>query len=335
MISQYNGGVEFSVEQIQNAYRLAYFIHPQEDLAISVLVEGMERAKLIARTISKRPVSNQPHKLPILNQDLLHVGVLTASELFELYQEFTGTPNQKKLAGYSSKYQPTRDDFVIRYIKKIYFLSSDRLARYFAIGIGTLVYRYKTVDILALSPDYFDNNNSSKIKKFYEEGLKSRFPMIDLHRNLVPDERTFKLAECCFNIFMLPSVRNSDFSQVVDVRDEYFAYDSTRSEREKFDALMGFGLERLICEYNAYLPYGSCELEDPAKILILPNSLNPNFNQAETDFEFRLNKTQLTENELHMMSMFSRKRDGIPGIDLLKKDETERDDEFLRYADDL
>jgi hypothetical protein len=334
MTSQYNEGVEFSVEQIQNAYKLAYFIHPQDDLAISVLVEGMERARLIAKTIGKRPVSSQPHKLPILNQDLLHVGVLTASEIFEVCQEMMGTPNQKKLAGYSSNYQPTTDDFVIRYVKKIYILSNDRLARYMGIGVGTLVYRYKTVDILGLS-DYFDNNNSSKIKKFYEEALKNRFPMIDLHRNLVPDERTSKLTECCFNIFMLPSVRSSDFSQVVDVRDEFFAYDSDKSEREKFDALMNFGIARLIAEYNAYLPYGTRELDDPSKKLILPNSLNSNFNKTRDDFEFRLKKLKLTENELHMMNIFSRKSNTTQRIDLLPKDDASKDDVFLRYVDDL
>ena len=173
MNRQNNEGIEFSVEQIQNAYQLAYFIHPQDDLAISVLVEGMERARLIAKTISKRPISSQPHKLPVLKEDLLHVGVLTASEFFEIYQESTGNPNQKKLAGYSSNYQPTPDDFVIRYIKKIYILSNDRFARYLAIGVGTLVYRYRTIDVLGLS-DYFDNNNSSKIKKFYDTVMKNR-----------------------------------------------------------------------------------------------------------------------------------------------------------------
>jgi hypothetical protein len=323
MNGQSSEGVEFSVEQIQKAYQLAYFIHPQDELAISVLVEGMERAKLIAKTISKRPVSSQPHKLPILNEDLLHVGVLTASELFEIYQELTGNPNQKKLAGYSSDYQPTTDDFVIRYIKKIYILSNDRVARYLAIAVGTLVYRYKSIDILGLS-DYFDNNNSSKIKKFYDEGLKNRFPMIDLSRNLLPNERTSKLTECCFDIFMLPSVKSLDFDQAINVRNEFFARGS-RPERERFNMLMSCGLKRLITEYNAYVPFGSYELDDPANKLILPSSLNPNFNQTGADFEFRLKKSQLTENELHIMNAISRKRG----------DMSPNDDVFLRYVDDL
>lgn len=40
MNGQNNEGLEFSVEQIQDAYQLAYFIHPHDELAISVLVEG-------------------------------------------------------------------------------------------------------------------------------------------------------------------------------------------------------------------------------------------------------------------------------------------------------
>lgn len=288
---------------------------------------------MIARTIGKRPVSSQPHKLPILNEDLLHVGVLTASELFEIYQELTGNPNQRKLAGYSSDYQPTADDFVIRYIKKIYILSNDRVARYLAIGVGTLVYRYRTIDILGLS-DYFDNNNSSKIRRFYDEALKNRFPMIDLGRNLLPDERTSALTECCFNIFMPPSVKSMDFDGVINVRNEFFA-NGARPERERFNVLMSCGLKRIIAEYNAYVPYGSYELDDPANKLILPNSLNPNFNRTGADFESRLKKSQLTETELHLMNKISRKRGGASATDLMAKGGDAHDDVFLRYVDDL
>jgi hypothetical protein len=345
VITDYNGrnlsgGFDYNREQIQDAYRLAYFLHPQPEVAVNVLKEGFDKARLLSRTINKRPPSETPHKLLICSEDLLHVGVMKASEGFEIYQEFTGSPIQRKMSRYPNSYQPNSDDFVIRYIKTIYEKSSDRGARYLAIGIGTLVYRYKTVEILGLS-DYFDNNNSSKIKRFYENLLANRFPAVDLKETYPVSERNAKLIECCFDIFTLPSVRNVNFNRVSNVRDEYFAYNCDKSERDKFNVLMKFGLLRLIAEYNTFVPYGSYELDNSADKLMLPNPSNLIFSQPEQNLETRLDQPELTDKELCFIDAFLRKdestavREHITSNNSLTNNNPDAEDILLEYVDDL
>lgn len=326
-----NNRVNRESEKIQNAYQLAYFLHPQDDVAFSVLNEGFDKARLLAKTIDKRPYSNQPHKLLVSSEDLLHIGVMTASEGFEIYQELENS-QQRNMSRYANNYQPTFDDFVIRYVKKIYSISNDRTARYLAIGIGTLLYNYKTVEILGIS-EYFDNNNSSKIKRFYENSLLNRFPSIDTRQSSPIEGRTAKLIECCFDIFTLPSIRNTHFNQNLNIRNEYFSYHCDKSEREKFAVFMKFGLARLIDEYNNYLPYGHHRIDDPINRLMLPETPNRNFDQSEQNFKDRIKQSVLNEEAIQVMHTFL-KKDNMPIIKLINKRKNTEDDVSLIYSDE-
>lgn len=276
-------------------YNRAYFWHPEPFAAFQVLLTGIKIAANTKRKISRRTCSDDPHKFIISDRDLLHYGIMEASELYETYEEHSKYTSQKNLSRYQSEYEPNADDFLIRYLKKIYLSSYDRHPRYFAIAEGTQFYRYRTVDILKLSDD-FDNQNSSDIKKFVADKIARRFCYLDLEemRPVADVQRTLAILQTARRQLLLPSQREYGVPNETNLALDYFGFQSSKPLVEKQTVLMTYGIGKLISDYNRCFSAQSSErLDEPNLKIRIPEVAKTNFSKPTDDFESRLQPVPL------------------------------------------
>ncbi|MBK8813211.1 MAG: hypothetical protein IPN69_21135 [Acidobacteria bacterium] len=300
-------------DALDRHHELAFFLHPDPVVAFQVLEHGIDLAQKTKKQLSRRPFSKDPHKLPFLERDLLHLGVLRASEAFELHEEIYRFDSRSNLSRYRSDYEPNADDVYLRIVKHLYVNSFDRHPRYFAIAEGVNFFRYKTIEILQLC-DRFDNQNSSHIKKFFEKKLRVRFPYLDWDCVLVPDcnERTKLILRAAREQFVLPSHREQTVTTDINVITEYFGYDSNRTDRERQAVLMRHGIDRLINDYNSHFPDPSDRLEDPYQKLCLPCLTGIPVPSRSTRLEDRFAPMPLNRNERRIVEQ--KIRDSLPWI---------------------
>jgi hypothetical protein len=138
-------------ECIQKTFGVAYLLHPEKLVAWCVTRDAYDRVPSIRQLEAK---SRGKYKMRTPDEALMQVGVFYASDAWERSQE---KQSDKK----EPVYEPTANDLVVRYIKRIIMETMHRDSANVAIGLGSLLYTYSPSEICNIAPDLFDAETRS------------------------------------------------------------------------------------------------------------------------------------------------------------------------------
>jgi hypothetical protein len=292
-------GQVFSDEEIQDAFHLAYILHPNMAVAYSVALDAIDRYFLQERLQKRRPIAKQPFKIQLSDSALLQTSVYLASDFWERDQE-------RLLPRKHPYYKPNVNDLIVRYVKFLIWETMERSSSHVAVGIGSFLYTYRTSEINNLAPDHFKDDNIRRIKAGIINAIRKRFEQ----HNIVPDDSPYLITriptgaerELIYNSLtaLAPWVveHASSSSTGRPVLDTYFGYESEKSEWERNHALIDLGcagLRLLIHEFNAGSPRESnMSLDDPDGKLEIPD-FGPNWDSAGNGGRFHPPSLSATE----------------------------------------
>jgi hypothetical protein len=262
-------------ESIQQAFSLAYSLHPQRVVAWEVTREALRQYKVRASAQGERPAANSPYKQRLDENNLLRTSIFISSEKWERDQE-SRSPKRDPV------YVPTLEDLWYRYLKTLVWHSMDRKSIYAAVAIGALLFTYQTSEIASVSVDFFDSENIRRVKNWFLRKLESRFSDVmvifnDSGRHNAPPLTEYQLAFVNKALSVLaPQMLEHPDSCATNkmLLNEFFSYESTRLEQERVHILLNTecgGWARLVNEYNQlYASFPSRHLGDPSDKLRLP-----------------------------------------------------------------
>jgi len=290
---------KFTRDEWQQAFALAFMLHPSADVAFHVLIDASWIATLLEQTEARRQRSVAHYKSPIPREALLQFAVFCASLRWERDQE-------SPLPKMEPRYKPTRDDLVVRYLKHLVCnnLLKARL-RYLAIALGCLLYDYKPkqiTDFLGL----YDEPKIRHIKSRIKKQLMKRFvhadvftpkrnalrtkPASDHDRQLLKDALKLLTPWNTAHITVKPGELRLA---------KMFAENSKLTNWDRkhllLDPICG-GLEQLINEHNQLFREG-LRLADPKLKLFVPD-----FDDTPTPPVDRFKAPRLTEGEITLLN---------------------------------
>lgn len=262
-------------ESIQQAFSLAYSLHPQRVVAWEVTREALRQYKVRASTQGERPAANRPYKQWLDDNNLLRTSIFIASEKWERDQE-------SRLPKKDPVYVPTIEDLWYRYLKTLVWHSMDRNCIYASVAIGTLLFTYQTSEVASVSVDFFDNENIRRVKSWFLKKLESRFSDVmiifnESGRHDAPPLTEYQLAFVNKALSVLapqPPGHPDSCAANQMLLNEFFSFESTRLEQERVHVILNTecgGWARLVDEYNhLYRSFPSRHLGDPSYKLRLP-----------------------------------------------------------------
>jgi hypothetical protein len=257
---------------LEKMYKLAYCLHPDNGIALSVTLEACDRIALV-RKIQDRRTGHYRCRLP--EACLPQYCVYLASDARERAQE---CPRPGK----EPRYRPTPDDYLVRYIKSLVWWTMDRNACHVAVALGCFLHGYRPGDIARLAPEIFNHHNIRRVKQRLAHQIQARFQCANIvigeHHTLdtrPPTEHERRLVHHALALFTpwgcshvpAPAADRS-------ILETHFDEMSARSDWDRIHALIDpvcAGLPRLIREYNERFPRGSdARLENPDHNLAIP-----------------------------------------------------------------
>lgn len=170
-------------ESLQQAFRLAFFIHGERRLAAQIATEAVARTELAATAQKKRryyspvgrssptdPAAAAPHrtKVSMDGAQLLQRLVYVVSDTYERQQET------------ASRGELSEEDMIIRYVKHLVRLTIKRNSFYVSLGVGRLLHNYGTATAMELyslvvgdpgrsRDDYYYRSRKRQLMKELEE----------------------------------------------------------------------------------------------------------------------------------------------------------------------
>jgi hypothetical protein len=180
------------------------------------------------------------------------------------------------------RYQPTLEDYLVRYIKALVWWTMDRNACHVAVALGCFLYGYRPSDIASLAPELFNQRNIRLVERRLAEQLQARFqgarifldgrPTLCTRPPTTHDRQLVHHALTMYTPWGSPDVPPP--SPNLSMLDTHFGWTSARSEWDRVQALIDpthGGLPRLIREYNkSFPPESAGRLEDPDHALAIP-----------------------------------------------------------------
>jgi hypothetical protein len=261
-----------TAESIQQAFGLAHSLHPHREVAWEVTRDALKLSRVISTRQDVRPAAGRPYKQRLLESNLLRLGVFMASEKWERDQE----SRSPKL---TPSYTPTKEDLLYRYLKTLVWHTMDRPCVYAAVGVGALLFSYRTSEIAAVAVDFFDDPNIRRKKEWLLEKVASRFRDVMVITEgsgpkASPPPTEYQLAFVNKSLAALAPLADGhplDCEAEGGPLGEYFSFDSLRTEGERIHLITNTeccGWARLIEDYNRLSPHD--RVEDPAGKLSLP-----------------------------------------------------------------
>jgi hypothetical protein len=259
-------------KELHQMYDLAHALHPDNGVALSVTLDACERITLMRRMLDLRAGS---YRLRLPEACLPQCCVYLASDAREREQEHPRP-------GKEPRYQPTPDDWLVRYVKFLVWWTMDRNACHVAVALGCFLHGYQPAEIASLAPDLFHQNNIRRVKRRLAQQIRTRFQRVPIGMD---DHQTFRThpaterergiihkALTLFTPWGCPHVPSHPPDD--SILETHFDGAVTRSEWERIHALIDphcAGLPRLIREYNRLFPHGSMmRLDDPDQTLEIP-----------------------------------------------------------------
>jgi hypothetical protein len=257
---------------LQPMYDLAYFLHPDPAVALTVTLDAVDRLALLRR-LREHPNGHAWRRLP--EAWLPQYCVYVASDGPERAHE---RPRPRR----TPRARPTRDDYLVRYLKCLVWWTMDRTACHMAVALLCFLYRYPLGALVRLVPALCDSHQIQRIRVRLTQQLQARFPRAHLFegdqttlRTRPPTEHERRLVQQSLAMFTpWESPHVLPHAPTISILETYFAGASARSDWDQIHALIDptcAGLSRLIHEYNESLLRGSqARLEDPDDNLAIP-----------------------------------------------------------------
>jgi len=188
---------------LNKAFRLAYCLHPHLPTALRITQEALfdrfaalstiQRKRQRQRTIRHQAPPHEAslaafYQLPLTRRELLQASVYAVSEKWECDQE------QQSRTIPENRYQPTRHDLLVRYVKLLIARTMDRPVLYTALGLGCYLYQYSPSHIVELAPDAFHAANARRINGYLLEWIAARFPTLPIEPQPPYGERKVRTA---------------------------------------------------------------------------------------------------------------------------------------------
>jgi amino acid adenylation domain-containing protein len=267
---------KITTEELQQAFDLAYILHPRADVALRVTIDACDFLAAIESTQSRRRRSLNHYKAAIPSEQRLQQAVYVVSYVRELDQE-----SSRPLM--MPKYTPTRDDLIVRYVKHIIWKNSLLHCRNLAVGIGCLLYAYQPSEIAELL-GFYEDNNLRKIKGRIAKYLRERFSNAGIVR---PNGRSIRTMPASDSDRLLVQQALEAFTPWQSshlppatperlILETLFDENNPLSEWKRKHALIDpkcAGLAHLVNEYNDFFASISIrrKLADPLEMLVLPD----------------------------------------------------------------
>jgi hypothetical protein len=261
-----------TAESIQQAFGLAHSLHPHREVAWEVTRDALKLNRVLSTRQDVRPMAGRPYKQRLHDSNLLRLSVFMASEKWEKDQE-------SRAPKLTPRYTPSKEDLLYRYLKTLVWHSMDRPCVYAAIGVGALLFSYRTCEIAAVSVDFFDDLNIRRKKDWLREKVVSRFRDVMVITDGasgkgVPPPTEYQLAFVNKSLATLaPLVEGHPQGCTAGegLFGEYFCFDSPKTEVERVHLIINTeccGWARLVEQYNRLSSHN--RLEAPADKLSLP-----------------------------------------------------------------
>jgi hypothetical protein len=251
--------------ELQRMFTLAYYLHPERLVALCVTLEACDWIPVVMAKNLRRERSSRIYKLKLPLSSIYRFSVYAASQSWELDQE--GAKPRKKV-----QYEPTYDDFLVRYVKFLIWKAMERPSAYAAVAIGHHIHTYKLNEVAGIAPDHFDEANIRRINSYFSSLLNERFGerssrISDLSRRVATDHECLVLSRALEVLSPSYSLPDNPADPSQPVLETYFCADSDRSELERVRCILNpcfGGFESLVHEYNSSLRYSSNgRLADP------------------------------------------------------------------------
>jgi hypothetical protein len=254
-------------------YELAYFLHPDPAVALTVTLDAADRLALLRR-LREHSTGHAWRRLP--EAWLPQYCVYLASDGPERAHE-------RPRPGRALRARPTRDDYLVRYLKCLVCWSMDRTACHVAVALGCFLYRYPPDALVRLAPALCDPYQIQRIRVRLTQQLQARFPRAHLfdvdhgtRRTRLPtahDQRLVQRALALFTPWGTVHVPPPALDQ--SLLETHFDQASAYSDGDRIHALINpvdAGLPRLIREYNQqFLPGHPQRLAEPDTMLAIPS----------------------------------------------------------------
>jgi hypothetical protein len=245
---------------LQPMYELAYFLSPDTAVASTVTLEAADRLVLLQR-LRESPTGRTWRRLP--EAWLPQYCVYLASDPRERGHE-------RPRPGRAARERPTRDDYLVSYVKCLVWWTMDRTACHVAVALGCLLYGYPPEALVRLAPALCAPDQIQRIRVRLVSQLQARFPRAhlfagdhDTRRTRVPTAYDQRLVRRALAMFMPwgaahvppPPLTHSLLATHLDRA-------SAQSDWDRIHALINSvdgGWLRLIREYNQQFPTGSSQ----------------------------------------------------------------------------
>jgi hypothetical protein len=190
---------------LERAYALAYFFHPEAELALRITARALAKLRLAERTQSRRryylptgrrllrgtPPLRLRTKVSLERQQLLQRLVLLECDAVERAEEQRG-----------SAAAVGDDELALRFVRHLVRISSRRNSFYVATAVGRILHGYSTAAVLDLyatavqHPDRIpDDSYLRRVKQTLVKDLKERFGESVRTRSGPRGEEVFETAE--------------------------------------------------------------------------------------------------------------------------------------------
>lgn len=243
-------------DNIQRVFRLVYSLHPNRVLAWEITQEALRHKRSLECAQASRPSAAHPFKQRLEEDNLLRKSVFLSSLRWEKDQE----SRAPKLC---PAYRPTSEDLLFRFLKALVLQCMDRRPIYAAVGMGALLYSYATSEVACVAPDFFDDPNIRRVKRFLLRCLDERFRNVMLITDGNAGRRsgaTPTIGQTEFVMRGLSTLAPEAHGHPGICRtrqtllEEYFSGESGRSDAERIHVILhpgcgGWG--KLVEEFNA------------------------------------------------------------------------------------
>jgi hypothetical protein len=265
---------QFTRDELQMAFALAFVLHPSEEVAFEVLIRAADLMDALEQNEARRDRSEEHYKSEIPPEALLQFAVYCASFEWEMDQE---SPLPKKFP----KYRPTRADLIVRYVKHLVW--NNLLKANFSslgIGLGCSLYDYRPKQIADLL-ELPDELSIRRVKGGINKQLMKRFrygevltPSGNAIRKTLASDEDRELVQQALKAFTPWNTTHIPLAPKQSLLEKLFDENSDLTDWDRKHALLDpecGGLAGLIVQHNKfYARYRGEGLGDPNLRLFVP-----------------------------------------------------------------
>jgi hypothetical protein len=256
---------------LESMYELASFLHFDPATANAVTVAAADRLVLLQRL---QPSPNgRAWRLP---------EAWWPQYCVYLASDGPERAHEHPRPGREPQERPTRDDYLVRYVKCLIWWTLNRPACHMAVALGCLLYRYPPEALVRLAPALCAPDQIQGIRVRLVSQLHARFPRADffpgdhgatrLRLPTAHDRQLVARALTLFTPWGTAHVPAPALTQALLAT--HFARDSVCSDWDRIHALINpidAGFPRLIREYNQPFLLGDPQrLAEAATVLAIP-----------------------------------------------------------------